>query len=73
MNWTKAQERKFLEDVLTTCITCEFSDVSVYGTEEFLPAGAKVDLIGLTMLWWDMSGGGDGQIVKLVEYNKVVS
>ncbi len=37
-----------------------------------LPVGAKVNLVGVTMFWWDLSEGGDGKILKLVEYNKVV-
>jgi len=37
-----------------------------------LEPGTKVNLIGVTMLWWDMSTAGDGKIKKLVEYNKVV-
>jgi len=29
-----------------------------------LELGTKVNLIGVTMLWWDMSATGDGKIKK---------
>lgn len=37
-----------------------------------LKVGDTVDLIGVTMLWWDMSVGDYGKVKKLVEYNKVI-
>ena len=30
-----------------------------------LELGTKVNLIGVAMLWWDMSATGDGKIKKL--------
>lgn len=37
------------------------------------PVGTVLDFIGVTMLWWDMREGGDGKVVKSVEYNKILT
>ena len=37
-----------------------------------LPVGTSLDMIRVTMFWWDMPGGGYGKIIKMIEYNKIL-